>query len=156
MAKLKFIEDKDIVRRKNSLSPYIPFKDFGATGEKSAYPNFTVCITDEKAEELAEAGYKIKDYVNDDGEVFHQLRINARFDNIPPKVFEIREGRRKKEQLDEETIVDLQQMDIVMFEGSVSLYPKYGTCYLATGYFTVARNPIDDRYNFDDEEDDLD
>ena len=152
MARLKFIEDKDIIRRRNSLAPYIPFKDFGATGEFSTYPNFTICVTDEKAEELIDAGYKIKDYVNKDGDVFHQLKINARFDNIPPKVFEIPEGKRRKIQLDGESIVDLQNMDIVEFEGSVSL-SKGGACYLASGYFTVARNPIDDKYSFDEEDD---
>ena len=66
-------------------------------------------------------------------------------------IMRIPEGKRKKIQLDEDTIDDLQHMDITMFDGSVSL-SKGGACYLVAGYFTVGRNPIDDRYDFDEEE----
>lgn len=152
MARIKFIEDKDIVRRSNSLNPYIPFKDFAAVGDKSSFPNFTVAVTEEKAEELIDAGYKIKEYRNDDGEVFYQLRVNIRYNNFPPKIFKIPEGKKRKFAVDEDMIKDFQNDTIVSLDMSVSL-SKGGACYISSGYFTVGRNPIDDKYDFDEEDD---
>lgn len=152
MAFKYFIEDKDLLKRQDG-SPYIPFRDFAGKGNSNYaayYPNFTVCITPEKAEELADAGFRIKTYTDNDGNDIHQILIYVRFDNFPPKVVKV--CGRKKIMLDAESLVDLDRDELDKVELSISL-SKGGACYLLSGYFTIAMDRLDSMYDFDDEDD---
>lgn len=139
MANRKYIEDKDVLKTQNG-APWISFPDF--IGKLEPIPSMVLCITPEKAEELLEAGYNVKHYVNTnkDYEV-DQIKIKMRYDNYPPKIYKYLEGTSRRVKLDEETLGDLQKEFITKIECAISLSTK-GACYMENGYFYVEQNPL--------------
>lgn len=149
MSNLKFIEDKDILKIGDDRRPRLAFPDFEG---RKGIPSFVLCITPEKAEELAEAGYKVKHWENPNKEddVVDQINIKMRFDNFPPKVYRMIEGSRTKQKIDADTLALLQRDYITKLECSITL-SSFGGCYMDKGYFTIASNPLS-KYEMDDEE----
>lgn len=145
-----FIKDSDILTRQNGTKMLL-FRNFSCKdGQyKSAYPNFNVVITEECANRLMDEGFAVKEYEDRDGNINYRMKINARFDNFPPKVFKV--CGKKKIRLDEETISDLDRDEIVRLDMTVSR-SSGGANYLTTGYFTIDEDEIDRLYDFDDEE----
>jgi len=148
-----FVKDSDILTRQNGTKMLL-FRNFSCKDGryKSAYPNFNAVITDECAEKLRDEGFKVVDYPSRDDEtvMMHRIKINARFDNYPPKVFKVLGNRKIR--LDEETIADLDRDEIVKLDMTISK-SSGGATYLSTAYFTIDEDEIDRLYNFDDGED---
>lgn len=147
-----FVRDEDILNRQNGTKMLL-FRNFsGKDGQyKANYPNFNVVITQEMAEKLMDEGFKVKEYEDRDGNLMYRIKVNARFDNIPPKVFKV--CGRKKIRLDETSIADLDRDEIVKLDMTISR-SSGGATYLTTGYFTIDEDEIDKLYEFDDDYDD--
>lgn len=145
MARLYYVEDKDVLKRESGL-PWMQFPDFGG---KKGIPSFVLAITPEKAEELAEAGFNVKHYINRDKDYeIDEINIKMRYDNYPPKIYKYLDGTRNRVKLDEETLGDLQNDLITKIECSLSLSSK-GACYMDKGYFHIEQNPLS-HYELDD------
>lgn len=130
------IFDKDILNRQDGTK-YLLFRNFSCrdTGMyKSNYPNFNVVLTDECAEELRDAGFNIIDYPDRDGNLMHRLKVNARFDNVPPAVF--KKCGNKIIELKEDTIADLDRDEIIKIDLWINLSSK-GATYLSKGIFEI-------------------
>ena len=145
-----FIKDSDVLTRQNGTKMLL-YRNFSCRdGQyKSAYPNFNVALTEECANKLIDEGYSVKEREDRDGNPQYLLKVNARFDNFPPKVFKV--CGKKKIRLDEETIKDLDRDEIVKCDMTVSK-SSGGATYLSTGYFTIDEDEIDALYDWDDED----
>lgn len=150
--KLYYIEDKDIITilfRNFSKAPDTYHPD----GPSNA--NFWVVLYPEKARELADAGFNIRQRMNrDDEEEFRlQVFISDRYFPTVTKVC-----GKVKTVLDPETIKsldrdELEKVDLVISGGRWEYGGKSGVkCWLDKGYFTIVKDRFDDMYNFDEED----
>ena len=147
-----FVKDEDILTRQNGTKLLL-FRDFSCKGGgryKAWCPNFNAVVTEEMAHKLMDEGFSVKEYEDRDGNVMYKIKINCRFDNIPPKIYKV--CGKKKIRLDEETIKDLDKDEIVRVDMTLSR-SSGGATYLNTGYFTIEEDEIDKLYDFDDGED---
>ncbi len=147
-----FVRDEDILNRGNGTKLLL-FRNFSCKdGQyKSAYPNFNVVVTEECAHKLMDEGFTVKEYEDRDGNLMYRIKVNARFDNFPPKVFKV--CGKKKIRLDEESIADLDRDEIVKLDMLITR-SSGGATYLSTGYFTIEEDEIDRLYAFEDDYDD--
>ena len=139
MSKSIRIFDKDVLNRMDGTK-HLMFRNFSCrdSGQyKSTYPNFNIVITDECADYLREAGFNVVDYPDIDGNTMHRLKINVRFDNIPPMVF--KKCGNKNVELKEDTIADLDRDEIVGINLWINLSSK-GACYLSKGIFEIVED----------------
>ena len=93
-------------------------------------------------------GFTVREYEDRDGNLMYRIKVNARFDNFPPKVFKVCGNRKIR--LDEETIADLDRDEIVKLD-MVITRSSGGATYLSTGYFTIEEDEIDKLYSFEDD-----
>lgn len=147
-----FVRDEDILNRQNGTKMLL-FRNFSCKdGQyKANYPNFNVVVTQEMADRLMDEGFNVKEYEDRDGNLMYRIKVNARFDNIPPKVFKV--CGKKKVRLDETSIADLDRDEIVKLDMVISR-SSGGATYLSTGYFTIEEDEIDKLYEFEDDYDD--
>lgn len=125
--------------------------------------NFSVIIDDpDTAARLKEDGWNVKIRMpREDGDTtLNYLTIRVRFDRVPPKVWLVttRNGQvTSKNQLDESTIDQLDQVDIVNVDLEVNPYHHKMddgiTAYLREGFFTIAESRFADKYRIDDNAD---
>lgn len=104
----------------------ILFKNFSGRPTKykkeGGLRSFALVLTEEQAEELEQRGYPIKRLrPREEGEIGDPyIRVTARFSNFPPKVYLVCNG--KKRLLDEETIGELDTLDIDSWDVIVTPY----------------------------------
>ena len=134
----------------------IIFRNF--SGEETKYNragdrNFGVIIDDKNvADELAAAGWNVKVLPSrdEDEEPKHWIKVAARFDNIPPKVFKI--CGRVKTQLDEESVGSLDYDELANVDVTISGFKwdvngKQGIkAYLKVMYATLVNDELAAKY----------
>ena len=150
--KLYYVEDDDIVTilfRNFSKAP----DKFNPEGPRNA--NFWVVLTEEKALELIDEGFNVKQKENRDGDLEYRLQVSVS-DLYPPTIVKV--CGRVKTSLDKETMAtldrdELEKVDLVLSKGKWEFGGKTGVkAWLDKGYFTIVKDKFDDRYEFDDED----
>lgn len=153
--KLYFVEDKDIVT--------ILFRNFGKKPDKfnpegPRNGNFWVVLEPEKAQELLDEGFNVREKENRDGDLEYRLQVFISELYFPTI---IKVCGNVKTTLDNETMAtldrdQLEKVDLVLSKGKWEFGGKTGVkAWLDKGYFTIEMDKFDAIYNFDDEEDDL-
>ena len=150
--KLYDVEDSDIVTilfRNFSKAP----DKFNPEGPRNA--NFWVVLEPEKAQELIEEGFNVKEKENRDGDLEYRLQVSVS-DLYPPTIVKV--CGRVKTSLDKETMAtldrdELEKVDLVLSKGKWECGGKTGVkAWLDKGYFTIVKDKFDDRYEFDDDD----
>lgn len=155
-SRLVYIEDKDIIT--------LLFRNFAGNPDKyhpnGQMPNFWVVLDPDKARELADMNFNIRERENRDGDLEYRLQVFARFDNFPPTVIKI--CGKVQTRLDEDTIADLDRDELERVDLAISPYHyemngRSGVkAYLNKGYFNIVEDKFDKMYNYmDDEPEDL-
>lgn len=150
-----YIEDEDIKT--------IRYRNFSRSADKfnpdgPRYANFWVVLEDNKADELREEGFNIRERENQDGDIEYRLQvfISGR-DDLFPKI--IKKCNGVKTYLDRDSMRTLDRdefirVDISITKGNWEYAGKTGIkAWLNAGEFEIAA----DRFDFmdaDDEEDD--
>lgn len=117
---------------------------------KGTMGNFTVVLSDEKADELEAQGLNVKRRENRDGDSEARLQIFVRFENFPPKVYRVVDGTIVE--LDKDSIEvldtdDIQEASLVISPYSYDFNGRKGVkAYLSKGYFTIADDHYAKRY----------
>lgn len=149
--KLYYVEDDDIVTilfRNFSKAP----DKFNPEGPRNA--NFWVVLEPEKAQELIEEGFNVKEKENRDGDLEYRLQVSVS-DLYPPTIVKV--CGKVKTSLDKETMAtldrdELEKVDLVLSKGKWEFGGKTGVkAWLDKGYFTIVKDRFDDRYDFDDD-----
>lgn len=159
MAKI-FVRDADIDNKKNGYKAVYPnfsmVENVTKEGKryKPNYPEMTVYISPDMADKLADEGFRVTSYVNNDGDTKYKIVVKIRFDNFPPKVFKV-VGNRRPERMDENSLKDLDKELLTKLDMTISL-SNGGATYVSTAYFTVEEEEIDSLYNWADEDDEFD
>lgn len=156
MAKV-FVRDAEIDVKKNGYKAV--YSNFSCVEKvtkegkryKPTYPEMTVYISQEMADKLADEGFRVTSYVNDDGDTKFKIVVKIRFDNFPPKVYKVVEGRRPV-RLDEGMLKDLDKEPLTKLDMTIRL-SNGGATYISTAYFTVEEEEIDSLYNWAEEDD---
>ena len=150
--KLYYVEDSDIVTilfRNFSKAP----DKFNPEGPRNA--NFWVVLEPEKAQELIEEGFNVKEIENRDGDLEYRLQVSVS-DLYPPIIVKV--CGRVKTSLDKETMAtldrdELEKVDLVLSKGKWEFGGKTGVkAWLDKGYFTIVKDKFDDRYDFNDDD----
>ena len=150
--KLYYVEDDDIVTilfRNFSKAP----DKFNPEGPRNA--NFWVVLESEKAQELIEEGFNVKQKDNRDGDLEYRLQVSVS-DLYPPTIVKV--CGKVKTSLDKETMAtldrdELEKVDLVLSKGKWEFGGKTGVkAWLDKGYFTIVKDRFDDRYDFDDDD----
>ena len=151
---LYYIEDQDIITilfRNFSKSP----DRYNPEGPKNA--NFWVVLDPDKARELADAGFNVRERLNRDEETEYRIQVFVS-ELYPPTIIKI--CNRVKTVLDNETMKmldrdEFEKVDLVISGGRWEYGGKSGVkAWLDKGYFTIKKDKFDDLYNFDNEEED--
>lgn len=117
---------------------------------KGAMPNFTVCLSTEKAKQLEAEGLDIKWRQSPDGDEQGRLKVFVRFENFPPKVFRI--TKKSTVELNDQTVAlldndEIEDADLIISPYRYDFNGRKGTkAYLSRGYFTIAEDQYADRY----------
>lgn len=150
--KLYYVEDSDIITilfRNFSKAP----DKFNPEGPRNA--NFWVVLEPEKAQELIEEGFNVKEKENRDGDLEYRLQVSVS-DLYPPTIVKV--CGKVKTSLDKETMAtldrdELEKVDLVLSKGKWEFGGKTGVkAWLDKGYFTIVKDKFDDRYDFDDDD----
>lgn len=148
--KIYYVEDNDIVTilfRNFSKAP----DKFNPEGPRNA--NFWIVLEPEKAQELIEEGFNVKEKENRDGDLEYRLQVFVS-DLYPPTIVKV--CGKVKTSLDKETMAtldrdELEKVDLVLSKGKWEFGGKTGfKAWLNKGYFTIVKDRFDDRYDFDD------
>lgn len=150
-----WVKNEDILERTDGTK-LLYFKNFNLKNSKfnETTPSTNVCVTEECANKLIDAGFNVVRYEQEDGEVIFRFKVKFNFDNerIPIKIYKV--CGNKKVRLNKDTIKDLQNDEIIAIDIDIS-YGKQGGIYANTAYFTIEESEIDLKYSFcngDDEE----
>lgn len=114
-------------------------------------PNVWVVLEDEKARELEAQGLNIKWKPNRDGDLEPRLQVFARYEPFPPKIYKVTSNNTTL--LDRDTVGQLDYDDIIHVDLVISPYhwESNGTTgiksYISKGYFTIAEDQFQSRYN---------
>lgn len=150
--KLYYVEDDDIVTilfRNFSKAP----DKFNPEGPRNA--NFWVVLEPEKAQELIEEGFNVKEKENRDGDLEYRLQVSVS-DLYPPTIVKV--CGKVKTSLDKETMAtldrdELEKVDLVLSKGKWEFGGKTGVkAWLDKGYFTIVKDKFDVRYDFNDDD----
>lgn len=126
---------------------------YNAEGDR----NFKVILNQEDADILAAQGWNVQVKVNKrdpDGDPTYVLPVKVSYDNYPPKIYLV--TSHKKELLDEDTVGELDNCDIVKIDLTIRPYPwevngKTGIkAYVHTMYVTIEEDRFADSYNFNE------
>ena len=143
----------------------IIFRNFSGKADKfnpAGRRSYCVLIDQELAEELKAGGWNIKTLKprdeNEDPQPYLQVRVNYRNDeNTDPKIYLV--SGKHKTLLDAETISSLDYAEIENVDVVIHPYAwemtdgKSGiTAYTKKMYVTVPVDDLDEKYSFDDEE----
>lgn len=144
----------------------IIFRNFSGKADKynpkGGDRKFSVVIDDvELAEQLMAKGWNVKQLKprSEDEDPRFQLSIKVNFRNRPPKVCLV--TKHHKTDLTEETIdsldyADIESVDIIVSPYVYNVNEKVGVAaYLKTLYVNVIEDDFADKYDFEDDEEDL-
>lgn len=142
------------------------FRNFAGKESKfnrSGNRNFCVAIEDpEVAQRLIDDGWNIRTRParEPDEELSYYLQVAVKFDGIPPKVFLITgdDDRKKKTQLDEDTVesldyAEIKNVDLIIRPYCWDVNGKTGVkAYLHTMYVTIVQDVFASKYEIRDED----
>lgn len=155
MAREFRVNDSDILNRTDGTK-WLQFRNFSCrdNGEyKSDYPNTNIVLTDDAADYLRSAGFRVVDYTTEDGTVMHRLKINARFDNYPPHIY--KKCGKKKIEITEDTIHKLDRDEIIGMDLWLNLSSK-GAAYISKAIIEIEYDDFYKILNGDEEDDYID
>lgn len=150
--RLYYIEDKDIITilfRNFSKAP----DKFNPEGPRNA--NFWVVLDPDKARELADEGFNVRERENRDGELEYRIQVFVSELYFPTIV---KVCGKVKTTLDNETMKqldrdELEKVDLVLSKGKWEYAGRTGIkAWLDKGYFTIVKDKFDDMYDFGDED----
>lgn len=139
------------------------YKNFGGRPD-NLHPqggdrSFCLMLDDEKLlNDLTEDGLNIK-YTNprdEDDTPQPYIKVKVKYGDYPPKIYMV--TKRNKTRLDEETVGELDNAEIINVDLTISLYNwnyagKSGvTAYCDVLYATIVEDKFSDKYRFEDEE----
>lgn len=119
-----------------------------------------VVIPPEMVNDLVNDGWRVKELPPRDpaDPPLYYMNVKCRFDNFPPKVYLV--TQKKKTQLDEETIDQLDYSEIESVDIEISPYEYEITAnnrgraaYIKVMYVKVIEDAFAEKYNFGDVED---
>lgn len=140
------IEDDDIlaVRFRNLSGNPDPYS-------KKNDRNFTVVLKDERAIELERQGFNIRWREFPDGNKEATLRVFARYDSFPPKIYKVTKDNMTL--LNEETVGSIDNDEIIHLDLVLSPYHwevngnKGVKAYVKSAYFAIAEDKFSSRYD---------
>lgn len=115
--------------------------------------NFNLVLDAEQAEELREQGFnvRVRPPRDEDGEPQYLLAVAVSYKNRPPKIVLV--TRHNKTLLDEETVGEIDYMEIEHIDMSIRAYHwqlqngRSGVkAYLNSMYITIAEDEFDEKY----------
>ena len=138
-----YIEGKDIKKiYRNFKNEQKPWEKF-----PRQHPHLQLQVTDEKAEELREKGFKIDTYEDKEGNVINSILAYVTLeDEFPPTIYEI--AGKNKYRIDR--VRDLIKLDTLPLETAdivVSHSDNYDTPYVFKAAFTIAYDEFDTKYD---------
>ena len=154
--RLYYVEDQDIITilfRNFSKAP----DKYNPEGPRNA--NFWLVLDERKAAELAEEGFNVREKENRDGDVEYRLQVFVSTLYFPTIV---KICGKNKTVLDEETMAtldrdELEKVDLVLSKGKWEFGGKSGIkAWLDKGYFTIMKDKFDEKYDFNDDDDEDD
>ena len=147
----------------------ITFKNFSGRPSANGYNragnrNFNVILDDETAEQMANDGWNVRTKEFDDGSHRNTLQVAVRYDieRFRPRVFLVTpksNGKFVKRLLTEDTISELDSATIT--DTRMVLNPSHWQnamgnggikAYLTLGYFVIEKDPFEDDFPSDDED----
>ena len=148
----------------------ITFKNFSGRPSANGYNragnrNFNVILDDETAEQMANDGWNVRTKEFDDGSHRNTLQVAVRYDieRFRPRVFLVTpksNGKFVKRLLTEDTISELDSAKITDTRMILNPSPWQNAmgnggikAYLTLGYFVIEKDPFEDDFPTDDEED---
>ena len=163
------------VPEKAELKGYkITFKNF--TGRESANGynragnrNFNVILDDDTAQQMLADGWNVRIKEFDDGSHRNTLQVAVRYDieRFRPTIYMVSpksNGKYLKRALNEDTVTELDSATVVSANMILNPSPWHNAmggggikAYLTLGYFVIEKDPFEDDFPTDDEnEDDYD
>ena len=112
--------------------------------------NFCVVLEEERAQELKEEGWNVKERRFDDGDSVFYLPVSVRFDFFPPKIVLI--NSKNKRTLDESTVdmldwAEIENVDMIIRPYNYEIRGQSGVkAYLKTLYVTIAEDELERKY----------
>jgi len=142
------IEDKDVIDVLYMNLAGAPDK-FNPNGQDG---NFWVVLTEEKANELAEKGFNVREFENRDGDTELRLQVFAKFEFYPPNIFMVN-SNDKKTKINEEDLslidsAELDEINLIISPYHWEFGGKKGVkAYIRTAYFKIVEDVFSRRFS---------
>lgn len=161
--------DRIDVPEKAELKGYkITFKNFAGRESSNGYNragnrNFCVVLDDETAQQMLADGWNVRIKQFDDGSHRNTLQVAVRYDieRFRPRVVMVTpkgNGKFHKTLLNEDTVAELDSATVTSASMILNPSPWHNAmgnggikAYLTTGYFVIEKDPFEDDFPSDDE-----
>lgn len=137
------------------------FKDFSAAGPYAGGTKRTFCveIPEDMVKQLEADGWNLKsrESRNDPDALVHYLKVEVSYRARPPKIVCIPDITKRRVYLTEQTVDSLDYVEILNVDLTISPYQwevngNSGVkAYLGTMYVTIAEDPLDAKYDENEE-----
>ena len=159
------------VPSKAELKNYkITFKNFSGRESSNGYNragnrNFCVVLDDDTAQQMLADGWNVRIKEFDDGSHRNTLQVAVRFDidRFRPTIYKVTpksNGKFHKLMLNETTVNELDAANVVSASMVLNPSPWHNAmgnggikAYLTTGYFVVEKDPFEDDFPTDEDND---
>lgn len=158
------------IPEKAELKGYeITFKNFAGRESANGYNragnrNFCVVLDDDTAQKMLADGWNVRIKQFDDGSHRNTLQVAVRYDidRFRPRVVMVTpksNGKFVKRILDEDTVSELDSANVTSASMILNPSPWHNAmgnggikAYLTTGYFVIEKDPFEDDFPSDDED----
>lgn len=126
--------------------------DYNPAGKRT----FNIILSEEKAEELREKGYRVKmlkPIPGVEGPDIPSVKVHVSYGYVPPKIYMCTDT--SKVLLDIDTVGNLDaaelvqaDIEVVPYRSKIAKFNADGlfSAYLKTGYFTIQKDPFEEKY----------